>query len=341
MEKKVLSEFRTYLRQHHKNLMSWLRGNDRIKKLNLGIGERNGESVTKDDVPVLAKIEDTLEQIDNGSFGKCTMCDGEVETQRLLLDFTTCVCLDHYSEFQLRELEQDLELAAQVQRNLLPSDLPSMDGVQIAVASRPAGVVGGDYYDFFSFRDHHYGLAVADVMGKGVPASMLMANLQASLRILGPTYQELSELADRMNQLFRYNLKQIRFITLFLAALDADKKILHYSNAGHHPPFLWKAATGTAHWLKPTGPAIGLGSDVTFKSEQLKLDQGDVVLLYTDGLVEARNGKDEFGQQRVADYVERHHTEKAEDLMNGLVDQLHEYAGSPQDDMTIMVLKVD
>lgn len=341
MEQNILSRIRTSLRQHHKNLAEWLTNSGKNGSLYLGKDGTSDGTITKADVPILAEIEHALEHIEDGSFGQCIVCNDEVEPERLMIDFTTCVCLDHYSPGQLRELEHDLEMAAKVQRHLLPGSTPVVDGIQIAALSRPSGIVGGDYYDFFCYRDCLQGLAMGDVMGKGVPASMLMASLQTSLRILGPDYDELPLLTRRLNELFRYNLKQIRFITLFLAALDPMGRTLRYTNAGHHPPLLLNGASGSSHWLKPTGPAIGLNPEADYASEQVQLNAENLLLLYTDGLVEARNGKEEFGQQRLAAYAEEHYSYSATAFLNGLVRNVQEFADNPHDDLTVMVLKVE
>ncbi|MDR8393466.1 serine/threonine-protein phosphatase [Aliifodinibius sp. S!AR15-10] len=172
-------------------------------------------------------------------------------------------------------------------------------------------------------------------------ASMLMANLQASLRIMGPDYPDLPRLATRLNELFRYNLKQIRFITLFLAGFDPDSKIMHYLNAGHHPPLLWDAATQSYKWLKPTGPAIGLFPEANFSFETLQFNAGDMLVMYTDGLVEARNNeKKEFGQESLARYAAENHTKSPEQFLNGLLDDVHSFGADIQDDLTLMVLKM-
>jgi sigma-B regulation protein RsbU (phosphoserine phosphatase) len=211
----------------------------------------------------------------------------------------------------------------------------------MAVISKPAGAVGGDYYDFFTYRDYAQGLAIGDVMGKGIPASMLMANLQASLRILGPDFIELSDLASRLNELFRYNLKQIRFITLFLAAFDPETKEFQYCNAGHHPPLLLNADSNSFHWLKPTGPAIGLASEAVYASKKISLEQGDMLVLYTDGLVEARD-KDqaEFGFEKLAGYASGNAERSPENFINELMNKFHQFGMKLQDDLTLMVLKL-
>lgn len=341
MDNNVLSQVRNALIRRKENLMGWLRDGSKKEFILSGLTPDNEKAVDTVGLDVISKIDDTLEHIETGRFGHCKVCDGEIEPERLIHDFTTEICLGCYSDDQITELERDLELAAKVQEHLLPGKTPDLAGADIAVLTKPARIVSGDYYDFFSFRNCHQGLAIADVMGKGVSASMLMSNLQASLRILGPEIHELHDLTTRLNKLFRYNLKLIRFITLFLAALDTEKKQLNYCNAGHNPPLLWRAATGCSEWLKPTGPAIGLAPEFTYKSNTVQLRSGDVVVFYTDGLVEARNrSKEEFSQERVAEFMLDHHTDSAEQLLSSLVNEVGAFAVDFHDDLTVMVLKM-
>jgi len=335
MEKRMVNQFRRFITEHRDNLLTWLKSDTRDKDIHLA--DVPMEEVTR----VVSRHDEALNRIECDEFGKCKECGGEVEPERLELDFTTCVCLDHYSEDQLRVLERDLELAAKVQRQLLPYEIPVLPGMQIAAHTEPAQVVGGDYFDFFSYPDGAQGVVIADVMGKGLSASMLMSNLQASLRILGPEYTSLDALADRLNQLFRSNLKLISFISLFLVRIDVESGILQYCNAGHNPAIWWEASSGTIHWLKPTGPAIGLTQSAQFKSKELRYGPGDLLLLYTDGLVEARNpGDEEFGKERVIAYVKEHLRQPVNLFLTGLRETAREFAGKFDDDVTLIVIKI-
>jgi sigma-B regulation protein RsbU (phosphoserine phosphatase) len=335
MEKRMVNQFRRFITGHRDNLLTWLKSDTGHKEIHLG--DAPMEEVTR----AVFQHNEVLDRIDCDEFGKCQECGGEVEPERLELDFTTCVCLDHYSEDQLRVLERDLELAAKVQRQLLPYEIPALPGIQIAAHTEPAHVVGGDYFNFFSYPDGAQGAVIADVMGKGLSASMLMSNLQASLRILGPEYICLDALAGRLNQLFRNNLKLISFISLFLVRIDGEAGMLQYCNAGHNPAIWWEASSGTIHWLKPTGPAIGLTQNAQFKSKELRYQPGDLLLLYTDGLVEARNpGDEEFGKERVTAYVKEHLHQPVNLFLTGLRETAKKFAGKFDDDVTLMVIKI-
>jgi sigma-B regulation protein RsbU (phosphoserine phosphatase) len=337
MEDNTLEQFRKNLTHHRDALVEWYNSDSSEKNIHLG-----GAAV--DEVlQVISKLDEALRRIDRGKFGKCEECsdDGEVETERLEIDFTTCVCIDHYSETQIRALERDLELAAKVQRQLLPRYVPALAGIEISAHTEPARIVSGDYYDFFLCQDGLQGVAVADVMGKGLGASMLMSNLQASLRILGPEYGQPHQLLSRLNELFRYNLKLIRFISIFLARIDVEKNVFQYSNAGHHPPLWWDVSSKSIRWLSPTGPAIGLFHQPEYRSEMLQFSSGDLFLLYTDGLVEARNvSGEEFGEQRLAEFVKENHQQSADDFSLKLREALKRFSGKLQDDMTMLVIKI-
>lgn len=335
MEKQIVNQFRQFITEHRDNLLTWLKSDTRHKDIHLG--DASMEEVTR----VVSQHDEALNRIDCDEFGKCKECGEDVEPERLELDFTTCVCLDHYSEDQKRVLERDLELAAKVQRQLLPYQIPEVPGMQIAAHTEPAHVVGGDYFDFFSYPDGAQGAAIADVMGKGLSASMLMSNLQASLRILGPEYTNLDALAGRLNQLFRNNLKLISFISVFLVRIDVEAGLLQYCNAGHNPAIWWEASSETIHLLKPTGPAIGLTRSAQFKSKELRFGPGDLLLLYTDGLVEALNPMDEeFGKERVINYVKEHLDQPVNLFLTGLRETAKEFAGKFDDDVTLMVIKI-
>lgn len=341
MHKNILTRFRNSLAEHRNSLLDWLANTStNAKKYRCDCIPEQQDLIKEENIPIISEIDKTIDQIDEGEFGKCSICNGEVETDRLECNYKTNICLDHYSKKELRDLENDLELASKVQQHLLPHTVPAIKGLEIAALSRPARIVGGDYYDFFCNRDCLQGLAIADVMGKGLPASMLMSNLQASLRILGPEHDELHVIVSRLNELFRFNLKLIRFISIFLATIDKENNIIHYCNAGHHPPVLWSNSDQSVTLLNPTGPAIGLMPEAKYKSETADINSGDVLLLYTDGLVEARNSTDEeFGEDRLKRFLENNKDNNANDILEKLHKEVEKFSQKIDDDLTILVFK--
>lgn len=335
MKGKNLEHFRDALRQNRDALLAWLESDVKDKSIHLGGSEET------DVFRLVSELKEALERVDSGEFGKCEVCHGDVETEQLEYDFTSCICLTHYSEAQLRNLERELELVSKVQRDLLPCSVPNLPGVQIAAKTLAARIVGGDYYDFFHFRNGASGLAIADVMDKGLPASILMSNLQASLRILGPESDGLDSLAFRVNKLFRRNLQLIKFISLFLAAIDLEAKTLEYCNAGHHPPLWWQAKTRSVHWLDPTGPAIGLTPEPQYLSEKVRFNSGDLFVFYTDGLVEARNRTgSEFGEERMLAVIDECLNNSSQELLDNLLGRARIFADKFHDDVTLVVLKI-
>lgn len=336
MNDEQINIFQDNISQHRDELLKWLNSDSDDKNIHLGT------SKVSEVLQIVSELKDVLEKIEQKKYGICEVCHGKVETEQLEQDCTRTVCLACYSDEQLHALERDLELAAKVQQQLLPCCVPSLKNINISVMSEPASIVGGDYYDFFNCKNGFQGLVVGDVMGKGLPASMLMSNLQASLRLLGPDYHDLGQLATRLNDLFVFNAKLIRFISLFLGLIDGDNEQLVYCNAGHHPPLLWQKATNSVQALSPTGPAIGLTSQATFYQETVNFNQGDILLIYTDGISEARNDSSvEFGEERIINYIKEHNGQPAKDIQSGLLATVKQFASKIDDDATIMVVKVN
>jgi sigma-B regulation protein RsbU (phosphoserine phosphatase) len=334
MDQPEMEKFRSALVTHRDELLEWLSEKEYKKRIHLGSAQ------VKDVLEVLSEMKETLEKLDTGEFGKCEACDGSVENDRLEMDYTKCVCIDHLTEKEVRSLEQDLELAGKVQRQLLATCTPTLPEMEISVFSKPAQIVGGDYYDFFGFEDGSQGITIADVMGKGLSASMLMSNLQASLRIIGPEYDDPKQIASRLNHLFLHNLKLIRFISIFMGIINPKDYTIRYCNAGHHPPILFKSDNREIKLLMPTGPAIGLSREPEYTSETIKLSSGDLLLLYTDGLLESRSRRsEEFGEKRLIEYVKQHNRDKADKIISGIMEYVKSFSDYMTDDITMMVLK--
>jgi sigma-B regulation protein RsbU (phosphoserine phosphatase) len=181
-------------------------------------------------------------------------------------------------------------------------------------------------------------------MGKGLPASMLMASLQASLRILAPEQDSPAVVVQRLNALFCHNIHLIKFITLFLGSYDPETRVLKYCNAGHNPPLLFRREQQATQWLQPTGAAIGLAESFTFKIETVALSPGDIFVLYTDGVTEAMNAaREEFNEGRLAELVQQQAELKPQELIRELRLALQEFTGgkTSQDDVTIVAGKVN
>jgi len=291
---------------------------------------------------LLSELDSALERINSGTFGDCTDCDEGVDLDLIELDFTSSVCLGHYSDTQRQALERDLELAVEVQKSLLPSKVPAMKNLDVAAHLEPASIVGGDYFDFFRSSRGDPGFVIADVMGKGMSASMIMANLQASLRILGPEYDSPHLLANRLNRLFRFNVRLIQFISMFVVYYCEQSGRFLFTNAGHNPPVLRRSSDGNVSFLNPTGPALGLVPSTEYDTDDVNVESGDLLLLYTDGLVEVRNESgEEFGRDRLATFIETHGDASARDVLSGLRETASSFSnGQWGDDVTILAIKV-
>jgi len=244
-----------------------------------------------------------------------------------------------------RRMEQELELAANIQEGLFPSTLPGLTGYELAAMNRPARHCGGDYYDVLPYEtpagESAYLLCVADVSGKGLPASLLMSSMQATLRALLGRIPSLTTLAEHINELLYATTPSNKYVTAVLFAVEPASGKCQYVNAGH-TQCLHLKADGTAHWLAATGTPFGLMSGLPYEESSLQLDPGEMVALYSDGVTEAQNStEDEFGEERLTQVLLPISGNPAPMIVDSLLESIDTFAGElPQyDDITIMVIK--
>jgi phosphoserine phosphatase RsbU/P len=246
-------------------------------------------------------------------------------------------------------MKRDLQIAREIQTWLLPGAPPQIPGLVVAYATRPANTVAGDYYDVFprpgrTIEENRVVLAVADVAGKSIPAAMLMATFQASLKTLSTAQVALPELAANMNRYACGNSQGgLRFTTAFLAEYDPVNRTLHYINAGHNNPIL-RRADGNIERLDVGGLPFGIMPEVKYESATVTLPPGDWLVIFTDGVVEAENARqDEFGEARLLAAIEAGHTGIPADMLKRLMADLDLFVGStPQhDDVTCLLLKAE
>jgi phosphoserine phosphatase RsbU/P len=288
-------------------------------------------------------IDESLEKIDNHTLGICEICHGIVDAEILAMDYTAAVCLDHYSEEERRRLESELELSQVVQRALLPQSAPRISGVELAAFSRPAEIIGGDYFDFFKFRDGSHGLVIADVSGHGVSAGMLMSSLQTAIQTMAPYVDSPAEILERINRFYIHNINFTTFVTVFLARFDPITLKLTYVNAGHNPPAVYRSGNNDIHWLRPTAPAIGLAESFFPRTETVTLSKGDSLLLYTDGVTEVLNTSNEqFGPDRLAELFLQSTHMTAPNILQTLLQQTSAFGDNKSlaDDVTMVALKI-
>ncbi len=290
----------------------------------------------------LEMLDSAIEQAEDRTLGLCTECHEPVESRLIQVDYTCCVCLEHFSEEERRQLESELELAGAVQRSLLPQQPPDVPHLEIAAFSRPAQIVGGDYFDFFPFAGGRQGAIIADVAGHGMSSSLIMASLQAMLRTLAQDYASPAELVARINRLCLHNIQFTTFITLFLAAFDPANGQVTYCNAGHNPPLILRKG-GETDWLKSTGAAIGLAEESGYRDQTIALHAGDLLLLYTDGVTETASPEgDLLGADRLARSLREHASLPAQDLLEAVRHDLEDFAAgaAPADDITMVLLRL-
>lgn len=247
-------------------------------------------------------------------------------------------------EKQEQLTQKELEQAADIQRRLLPTKPPKIEGVDLAGYNAPCRTVGGDYYDFFSYPDGRVAMIVADVAGKGMPAAMLMSSLQARVQVMTEDAQDVATLVTRLNRVICSNCPSNRFITFFIAVLDPKSGDLAFCNAGHNPPILARA-NGQVELLKGGGVILGILPQASYDEQHSRLFGGDVLVLYSDGVTEAvrhGNSDEEFGEDRLAELVASSNQLTSFDLLskiNGAIDDWLENA-SPADDVTLVIARL-
>jgi serine phosphatase RsbU (regulator of sigma subunit) len=240
-----------------------------------------------------------------------------------------------------RMLKRDLSQAAEIQGGTLPDKAPQIAGADLAGYNAACRTVGGDYYDFFPYSGNRVGLALGDVSGKGMPASLMMMALNARVQVLAEEPGNLGSFMMRLNKATCAKCPSNRFITFFFAVLDTGTGDVAYANAGHNPPILVRA-DGSAEMLRGGGPVLGILPIAPFSEMHTVLDHGDMLVLYSDGVTEANNpAYDEFDEERFIDVLRRHRDCPASAIVEAVTRALAEFAsGAPQaDDITLLVAK--
>jgi sigma-B regulation protein RsbU (phosphoserine phosphatase) len=245
---------------------------------------------------------------------------------------------------QRDSLLKDVELAAQVQRLFLPVGKPAIRGLEIGGMMRPAHGVSGDYYDYIPIDEHTIQLVVADVAGKGVPAALLMSATAAVMQLEANRDRSMLELVARLNTEICSVSDGERYVTLLLAEVDADKRIVRYVNSGHIPGLLFRAQTGAITYMNSCCPPIGMFAKEPLELRSEALVTGDVLVFYTDGVTEAENAsEEEFGVERLSAIVQRDFSLSAEELVANILAGAASFCSEVgfQDDVTILVVKCD
>ncbi|MBC6423754.1 MAG: PP2C family protein-serine/threonine phosphatase [Hormoscilla sp. SP12CHS1] len=280
---------------------------------------------------------------------------------RLVADQTAVAIENDELSAELRKkerLSRELEIGAEIQLQLLPHECPKIQGVELAARCQTANRVGGDYYDFIPVShdptycgDNESGcwsVTIADVMGKGVPAGLIMTMLRGMLRAEVLNGHSPAQILQHLNHAMYADLeKSNRFVTLFYSEYNPQTRILSYSNAAHNPPFLWHAATQTIQRLDTMGMLIGLDVDSEYDDAQTSLEQGDTIIYYTDGFTDAPNQKgDRFDEDNLIAAFQEACQEYSdpEAILDYLFDRVDDFIGPGNDnydDMTLVVMRIN
>jgi sigma-B regulation protein RsbU (phosphoserine phosphatase) len=239
-------------------------------------------------------------------------------------------------------LARELEEARLIQRALLPSVMPQVRGCSLAARWTPASGVGGDCYDLLQFSESRVAISIADVIGKGIPAALLMSNLQAAVRAFATPDAEPHRVCASVNRLLCHNIESGRFVTLCYAVIDTEAKTVMYGNAGHNPPVLMRR-TGSVERLVTKGLVLGVQPDWSYATGDCRLEAGDRLVCFTDGITEAESaGGEEFGDARLIDIIRSSRTASADALVRRIHEAVADWCGgAPSDDATLVVAVMD
>lgn len=243
---------------------------------------------------------------------------------------------------QAEWMQRQIEVARDVQRRMIPGEPPDLPGIDLAGLYTPCFELGGDFYDFIELDDGHIGLVVADVVGKGVAASLMMASVRSSLRAYAYHYRDIRELIRQVNRSMCRDTLASEFVTLFYGELAPNSLRLRYCNAGHNPPIVMRS-DGRFEELVDGGGIVGAFDDATFTTGETRLAPGDLMLLYTDGLVDSMNFREErFEVDRVRQCLRRFADQPARQILGNIRWEVRKFTGlTPRvDDLTMVAMKM-
>jgi serine phosphatase RsbU (regulator of sigma subunit) len=248
--------------------------------------------------------------------------------------------------FERERLEEELRIARDVQRRLLPQSIPEYDNVSIEALTITAYEVGGDYYDFINLPDNQLGFIIGDVSGKGTSAAFYMAEAKGIIQSLSKTFHKPRDLLIRTNEILYESLEKKTFISMLMASLDCKKRIFSFARAGHCPLLYYNSRQKSAELLQPQGIGVGLeGGDVfqeTLAEQTLKCNEGDIFVFYTDGLSEARNHEgDEFGDDRLVEIINLSANKSVAEIKEIIIDSILTFLNGKNlaDDLTLLLVK--
>ncbi len=236
--------------------------------------------------------------------------------------------------------EMELAQASEIQRSLLPLEAPRCDGYELAGLNIPCRTVGGDYYDFVPYKDGRMAVLVGDVSGKGLPAALLMSSLQARVQMLRETMPDPATAVTILNRSLAERALPGKFITFFYGLLDPNSGVLHYSNAGHNYPLLLRGS-GEIEELSQGGIVMGVFGNQKYQCFETRLEPGDTLALYSDGVTEAACEGNEFGENGLGKFLRTHNRMACGEIVTALADEVHRWCGSSSfaDDFTVLLVR--
>ncbi|KAB2879868.1 SpoIIE family protein phosphatase [bacterium] len=241
------------------------------------------------------------------------------------------------------ELHKEMEIAGKIQQAILPHEFPHIENLDIAGKSIPCQAVGGDFYDILKLNDSQVGICIGDVSGKGVPGAIMMSVLYTSFRGKVFEYKTTAEMVSSLNNILCINTAEGRFATFFYCTLDFERLVMYYTNAGHNPPMILKKS-GDWISLREGGVVLGFLPDQEYRQMTKLIDHGDIIVLYTDGVTEVFNDRDElFGDDRLKKIISEHAHLSAKEIQNHIIEHVRNFAPDTdqQDDITLVVIKVE
>jgi sigma-B regulation protein RsbU (phosphoserine phosphatase) len=246
-------------------------------------------------------------------------------------------------ERNLRMMQEEMRVAKETQINLLPKEFPIINGYQIAAKTIPAKEVGGDYYDLIQIDDNRFAFCLGDVSGKGMPAAMLMSNLQATLRSHTVSNNLCKDIISVSNQLLYNSTEPTKFATLFYGIINLASNEIVFCNAGHNNPLLYTDNKNIVE-LKTGGIMLGCLSDSDFEDEKISVKNNDVIVIYSDGISEAMNeSEEEYGEEKLKELISNHIEDSPDKIIENILSDVEMFVGkaSQWDDMTLMIIKRD
>ena len=288
---------------------------------------------------LLEEVDAALHCMDLGTYGLCEVCHEPVESERLLADPLTRFCLGDLTPREQRALEEDLELASQIQTGLLPPPTQTIDGWEVSYHYQPAGAVSGDYCDLIRGEDQSLHFVLGDVSGKGVAASMLMAHLNALFRTLISINLPLEQMVERASRVFCESTLPTQYATLVCGRGSTSGEV-ELCNAGHLPPLVIQEGKLTS--IAATGLPVGVFCSQSFSVNRIHMSKGDTLFLYTDGLSESLDGAGhEYGAARLSQLLNDNHDLAPDSIISLCRHELHTFAegNAPKDDLTLMAIR--